>query len=42
MRPEVWQGTHDMLLDQGILAGPIDLDKVYTMEFLQMIYGRER
>ena len=41
MRAEVWQGMHDMLLEQGLLAGPVDLDKVYTMEFLQRIYGAE-
>ena len=38
MRAEVWQGMHDMLLEQGLLAGPVDVDKVYTMEFLQRIY----
>ena len=41
MREEVWQGMHDILLEQGILAGPVDVDKVYTMEFLQKIYGGE-
>ena len=41
MRAEVWQGMHDILLEQGILAGPVDVDKVYTMEFLQTIYGGE-
>jgi hypothetical protein len=37
MRAEVWQETHDILLKQGLLAGPVDVDKVYTMEFLQRI-----
>ena len=38
MRAEVWGGMHDLLLEQGVLAGPLDLDQVYTMEFLQRIY----
>ena len=42
MRAEVWQGTHDILLEQGLLAGPVDVDEVYTMEFLQRIYGEEQ
>jgi len=41
MRAEVWSGTHDILLEQGILEEPVDLDEVYTMEFLQRIYGGE-
>jgi len=39
MRAEVWQGMHDMLLEQGLLAGPVDVDEVYTMEFLHKVYG---
>lgn len=38
MRAEVWQGMHDILLEQGILDEPMDVEKVYTMEFLQNIY----
>jgi NitT/TauT family transport system substrate-binding protein len=41
MRAEVWQGMHEMLLEQGILDEPVDLDKVYTMEFLHETYGGE-
>jgi NitT/TauT family transport system substrate-binding protein len=41
MRAEMWQGMHDILLEQGLLAGPVDMDQVYTMEFLQGIYGDE-
>ena len=42
MREEVWQGTHDILLEQEILDEPVDVDEVYTMEFLHKIYGGER
>ena len=39
MKAEVWQGMHDILLEQGILDEPVDVDEVYTMEFLQKVYG---
>ena len=42
MRAEVWQGMHQILLDQRILPGAVDPDKVYTMEFLQRIYGGKK
>ena len=41
MRAEVWEGMHDILLEQGILDEPLDVDEVYTMEFLQKVYGGE-
>jgi len=41
MRSEVWQGMQDIQLEQGILDEPVDLDEVYTMEFLQKVYGGE-
>ena len=41
MRAEVWQGVHDMLLEQGILNEPLDVGEVYTMEFLEKVYGGE-
>ena len=41
MRDEVWQGMHQMLLEYESLDAPVDLDKVYTMEFLHAIYGGE-
>ncbi len=33
MRPEAWQTMHDVLLEQGLIAGPVDLTTVYTNEF---------
>ena len=38
MRAEVWEGMHDILLEQGILEEPFDVGEVYTMEFLESIY----
>ena len=41
MRDEILQGMHQILLEQGILEEPVDIDKAYTMEFLHKIYGSE-
>lgn len=35
MKPEVWERTHEILLEQGILSEPIDLEAAYTLEFLK-------
>jgi hypothetical protein len=32
---------HDILVEQGILAGSISLDELYTMRFLEKVYGEE-
>ena len=42
MKAGVWERTHQLLLEQGLLAGPVDPDKAYTMEFLQRIYGEKK
>lgn len=34
-----WQQTHDILLDSGMITEPIDVSKVYTMQFLNKIYS---
>ena len=39
MRADLWEGMHQVLLEQGALDRAVDLDKVYTMEFLKQIYG---
>lgn len=39
MTPEVWELTHSILLDQGVLSEPLNVDEVYTMKFLDAIYG---
>ena len=41
MRPEIWQGMDDLLLEQEITTQPMDLDKVYTMRFLNAVYDSE-
>jgi NitT/TauT family transport system substrate-binding protein len=39
MKAEAWQGMHQIMLDQGLVPAPLDLNKVYTMQFLQDVYG---
>ena len=39
MRAEIWQNIHDILLEQGLIIAAVDLDTVYTIEFLEEIYG---
>lgn len=38
MEDTKWQQTHDILLDSGMITGPMDISKVYTMQFLNKIY----
>lgn len=39
MKPEVWQGMYQILLEQRLLARPFDFDQAYTLRFLKEIYG---
>jgi NitT/TauT family transport system substrate-binding protein len=40
MKAEDWNEMHQVLLDEGILAAPMqDLSKAYTMRFLEEVYG---
>lgn len=41
MRPDRWQKIHETLLQQGVLSAPVDIDSLYTMEFLHTIYGEQ-
>lgn len=38
MTAEVWQQMGQTLRDQGILTQPLDINEVYTLQFLQQIY----
>jgi NitT/TauT family transport system substrate-binding protein len=41
MKPAVWKGMVDVLLDQQILDAPFDVSQAYTMRFLAEMYGVE-
>lgn len=40
MRPEVWAGMEQVLREQGVITTPLDVTQVYTMQFLEKIYGK--
>jgi NitT/TauT family transport system substrate-binding protein len=40
MKDEDWEEMHQVLLDEGIIAAPVqDLSNAYTMRFLEKVYG---
>lgn len=41
MREGVWQGIYDVLRKQEVLSAMIDVELVFTMDFLVEIYGEE-
>ena len=41
MQPETWDTTYQILIDQGVLAQPLDdMHSAYTMQFLETIYAQ--
>lgn len=41
MQTEVLKEMHQMMLEQGIIAEPVELDRLFTMQFLEKIYGQQ-
>ena len=39
MRPEVWRAMEQTLREQGLLTTPLDVSTVYTLQYLESIYG---
>jgi NitT/TauT family transport system substrate-binding protein len=39
MKPEIWAGMERTLREQGVLTPTLDVTQVYTLQFLQSIYG---
>jgi ABC-type nitrate/sulfonate/bicarbonate transport system substrate-binding protein len=37
MRPEVWELTHEILLNEGILSAPLTLEDAYTTTFVDAV-----
>jgi NitT/TauT family transport system substrate-binding protein len=37
MRPEDWETTHQILLDQGVLDKPLDVKAAYNLSFLEKV-----
>jgi NitT/TauT family transport system substrate-binding protein len=40
MRPEVWAGMEKTLREQGVLTNTLDVEQVYTLQFLEEIYEK--
>jgi NitT/TauT family transport system substrate-binding protein len=40
MKPEVWAGMEQTLREQGVLTNPVEVEKLYTLQFLEEIYGQ--
>lgn len=38
MQAEVWENAHQVLVDQGVLTEPMDVNAAYTLQFLNQIY----
>jgi NitT/TauT family transport system substrate-binding protein len=39
MEPEIWEDMHADLVEQDILAKPIDIEQVYTLAYLERVYN---
>jgi len=39
MDPDVWAFTQDFMVEHGVLSEAVDLDQVYTLSFLDKVYG---
>ena len=40
MKPGIWAEMEKTLREQGVFTKPVDVTQVYTMQFLQEIYGK--
>jgi hypothetical protein len=40
MKPEIWSGMEQTLREQAVLTQELDVTQVYTMQFLEEIYGK--
>jgi hypothetical protein len=39
MKPELWEGMEQTLREQDVLTDSLDVHQVYTLQFLEEIYG---
>lgn len=42
MQTEIWEDMYEILMEQGLLDEEFDIKEVYTMEFLERVYGGEQ
>ncbi len=41
MDSEIWQSMYDILLEQGQITTPLDVNQVFTMDFLEKVYEKQ-
>ena len=39
MKPEIWQEMTQIMREQGVLTRSVDAAQVYTLRFLNEVYG---
>ncbi len=42
MKKEEWEKVQNLLIEQNLLKDPIDIEQVFTLEFLEKIYGKDK
>ncbi len=42
MKPEIWIGMNRTLLEQGLIDEPVDIDEIYTPQFIEQIYSERK
>ena len=40
MKPEIWSAMQQTLRDQGVLTKALNIEQVYTLQFLEEIYEK--
>ena len=40
MKPQIWAEMAETLREQGVLTEPLDVTQVYTLQFIEEIYGK--
>lgn len=40
MAPDVWLGMEKTLRDQEVLSEPVNVEQIYTLQFLEEIYNK--
>jgi NitT/TauT family transport system substrate-binding protein len=42
MKTKDWERMHGIMLEQGLIPGPLNLEKVQTVSFLERVYGGQK
>ncbi len=41
MRPEIWEDIFNIFMERGLINEEYDVREIYSMEFLEQVYGGE-